>query len=214
MQKLQDLVAELMQKNRLSYDEAWLELRRTRPELFPTPPPVKGGSKFEVRTRATKGGTENYLSAVNELQRREGLCWDTAWSEARRRNPAFYEACFACNELPPAVLGALGLPMAATREQYLIFKTAERVKTITPEMAAKVLVVLTQFQQLTQGLTFDATWTALEKHFPEIFAALDEVGSANERLDGAAYATQLQGVNTSDGLMYACSPTFPTLTHV
>ena len=140
--------------------------------------------------------TKRFKEAVQELIGKKGLTWDEAWGEARRQRPDLYKAMNAVNELPPgselssdgqrltpdwpvppAVLGALGLPIAATREQYEIFRTAEKVRTITPEMAAKILVTLTRFQQLTQGMKLETTWAALKPHFPEIWAALNKASA-------------------------------------
>ncbi|HHY84886.1 MAG TPA: hypothetical protein GYA07_05040 [Verrucomicrobia bacterium] len=80
--------------------------------------------------------------------------------------------------VPPQILAALGLPTSATEKQFRVWKLAEQVKSIEPEIAAKILVTLVRFQQLTQGSKFDQTWAALERHFPDLFAALDRIGPA------------------------------------
>jgi len=208
-----------------AYDASWAAVKRQRPELFA--PKNSGGAAgtsrsvtVAVNINKPRRATKNFVEAVNELQRREGLSWDLAWSETKRRRPDLSEAM---NELPPgsqltadaqrlvpdwpvppAILGALGLPMAASREQYLIFRTAEKVKTITPEMAAKILVTIVQFNQLTQGATFDQTWEALRKHKPEIFAQLQEVG-ANELARGsAAGSAHLEAANEALAIGPVC----------
>lgn len=142
--------------------------------------------------------TQRFNAEVAELAEAEGLQFDTAWGETKRRNPSLYGQMQAANEsalprgaelsadgqrlvgnwpVPATVLASLGLPLTASREQFEIFKAASKVTELEPEVAAKCIVFLVQHGQLTQGVPFDALLASVRKHFPLLFVAVKKVSS-------------------------------------
>jgi hypothetical protein len=169
--------------------------------------------------------SQRFLGAVNELMRSQGLSRDTAWEEARRRYPSLYQEMSAVNELPrgaelsgdgqrllrgdwpvsPNTLAELGLPLESTREEYEIFRAAAKVDDFPPEYAAKFVVLLIQFQQLSGGMKFEMLMSSLRKNFPKLFAALKNVIAVNE-----LYIPQPANVpgSVDAGSIEALSPAF------
>lgn len=140
-----------------------------------------------------------FTAKVRELEA-TGLQFDSAWSEARRRFPSLHSAMNAVNEgnlprgaelssdgqrlvgdwpVPPSVLGALGLPMNATREEFEIFKAASKVTELEPQVAAKVIVLLIQFSQVFGGVKFAAVMAEVKKRFPELHSAVNKVSAGS-----------------------------------
>ena len=81
--------------------------------------------------------------------------------------------------VPPSVLGALGLPMNATREEFEIFKAASKVTELEPQVAAKVIVLLIQFSQVFGGVKFAAVMAEVKKRFPELHSAVNKVSAGS-----------------------------------
>lgn len=185
--------------------------------------------------------TTRFTAAVANLMRSEGLSFDLAWGEARRRHPGLYLAmdmagsgADAVNELPPganlsadgqrltgewpvppAVLGALGLPLSASREQYEIFRTAEKVKELDPTTAAKLFVLLIRHSQLSHGTGFDDVAESVRRHFPDLLVALRKLDhvtlAAKESAPPAAAVNEVRD-RPDRGVFYALGPgcSFPS----
>lgn len=162
-QKFGDLVRQLMESQRMSYEEAWKEARRRYPQAF-----------------------EEMSTAANELPPASELSQD-----GQRLTPDW--------PVSPAVLGALGLPTGATREMFTLYRLAETVTSLEPAVAAKIIVTLIRFGQLTGGSTFTAMWDAVGKHFPDLFAALKRAGVTPAAAPQQQAANEI-GAEVMDGL--------------
>lgn len=141
--------------------------------------------------------TQKFATAVQELMRTEGVTYDVAWSEVKRRNRlTLFRDMEAVNEsaLPrgaeisgdgqhltgdwpvaPLILASLGLPLSASREEFEIFKLASKVVDIPPPMAAKCIALIVQFNQLNGGGSFDSLMESVRRHFPKLFIAVQKI---------------------------------------
>jgi hypothetical protein len=188
----QDFVNEVMEQRKCSYHEAYKTAMILHPEAFVSD--ARSTSQGTVAANEKKQNKENksrvreQQAFVNELMNSKGLDYNRAWIAASKERPELFQNDLA-NDVPPGVkivaegqqlvpnwpppasrLLELGLPLNVTREQYDLWQAAADAE-ITPEVAAYVIKIMLQSEQILKGTKFDDIFEFLKGKFPELFLA-------------------------------------------
>ena len=188
-----DVVNRTMTAHGIGWNDAWSRARMTHRALHdrmiaegqPTNQRRLCASQAAVNEGAGRraAASKKFTELVRDHMKRTGTDWNAAWASCSQKHadvvnemnlPQQVELSSDGQRLtdawpvPPAVLMKLGLPFNVTREQFQIWKAADRA-VITPEVAARFIVELTRHGQLSSGQGFDEILAYLEKNASDLF---------------------------------------------
>jgi hypothetical protein len=190
-----DAVNLAMSTHKIGWDAAWNRTRLTHSAIYqrmvdegrPTSQRRLCAGQAAVNEGAPRraAASKKFADLVRDHQKRTGQDWNTSWAACSQLHahvanemslPAHLEMSADGQRLldewpvPPVVLGKMGLPQNVSREQFRVWKAADRA-VIAPDIAARFIVELTRHGQLSNGQGFDEILAYLEKNAPDLHQA-------------------------------------------